>query len=121
MFRQEQQQHFTDAFINLDWDAIKFIFSKIHYSGKVNDSWDKRCVKTLLTTVINSNIVKCEDPNNPESLLDYNYVENDNKFYTLSFVNHRTTLDDLTAHAQELPSIDSTKVFGMSSNSDIVN
>lgn len=52
---------------------------------------------------------------------DYTYVPGDNRYYTLSFVGARTTLEDLTAHAQELPSIDSTKVFGMSSNSDIVN
>lgn len=87
----------------------------------MNDSWDKRCVKTLLTSVINNNIVKCTDPKNEESMNDYTYVEGDNKYYTLSFVNFKTTLDDLLAHAQELPSIDSTKVFGMSSNSDIVN
>lgn len=32
-------------------------------------------------------------------MLDYTYVEGDNKYYTLSFVNFKTTLDDLLAHA----------------------
>ena len=50
------------SFIDLDWDALEFIFAKIHYSGKVNDSWDKRCVSTLLRSVVNPGVAKCLNP-----------------------------------------------------------
>jgi len=41
-------------FISLDWDALDFIYGEIHYCGKVNDSWDKRCMKTMLRYIVNS-------------------------------------------------------------------
>lgn len=110
----------TDFFINLDWSALDFIFAAIHYSGKVNDSWDKRCVATLLRNIVNSKIIKCANVNDENSLLAHNFIEGDER-YTCSFVNAHTTIQDIINYGQNLPSIDSTKVFGMSTNSDIVN
>lgn len=90
VFKSEKQD-LADFFINLDWSALDFIFAAIHYSGKVNDSWDKRCVATLLRNIVNSKIIKCANPNDENSLLSHNFIEGDER-YTCSFVNAHTTL-----------------------------
>jgi hypothetical protein len=41
--------------------------------------------------------------------------------YNLNFIGCHTSLNDIINEIGKLPSIDSTKVFGMSENSDIVN
>lgn len=99
---------------------MEFIFSAVHYCGKVNDSWDKRCVDTMLRSTVSQKLVKCLNPNDPLSALKHSWVESDER-YSLSFIGHKTTLEDVIHEVDKLPSIDSTKVFGMSENSDIVN
>lgn len=99
---------------------MEFIFSAVHYCGKVNDSWDKRCVDTMLKNVVGQKLVRCSNPGDPNTVKGFDWVENDNR-YSLSFVKHQTSISDIVNEINKLPSIDSTKVFGMSENSDIVN
>ena len=90
IFRADQQT-LTEYFINIDWSALDFIFAAIHYSGKVNDSWDKRCVATLLKSVVSSKIVRCTDPRDERSINPHNFIEGDER-YTLSFVKATTSV-----------------------------
>ncbi|CAL6104222.1 Dynein_heavy chain [Hexamita inflata] len=110
----------SNHFIKLDWPALEFIFSAIHYSGKVNDSWDKRCVGTILRALVHNGVCKCNNPNDSRSNIAHDFVEGDSR-YSLSYIQANTSIQDIIQEVQQMPNIDGTKVFGMSSNSDIVN
>ncbi|KAH0573495.1 Dynein heavy chain [Spironucleus salmonicida] len=103
-------------FISLDWSAVEFIFGAIHYGGKVNDSWDKRTVATILRKIITDKIVKEQDG----IMQPYSFVDQDDR-YSLSFIDHETKLQDVINKLQNLPPVDQTMVFGMSENSAVVN
>lgn len=120
VFGNPNLQTFKTHFIDLDWPAIDFIISAIHYGGKVNDSWDKRCLRCMLKSVINKNVIACDNTKDVESMHKYTFVEGDDR-YSVNFVDFRSTVDSILEEVNKLPAIDATNVFGMTENSQIVN
>ena len=95
----------------LPWDAITFIFSKIHYGGRVTDSWDLRTLSCILTGIINDKVIS-------DFAKPYDFIAA-NKKYTIDFDAH-TSYDMVRSFAQNLPILDGTEVFNMSENSLVV-
>ena len=86
----------------------------------MNDSWDKRCVSIILTSIVNPELTSCSNPLDATSVRPYNPVPSDDR-YSMSFITGKTTLTDISEKIKLLPNIDQTDVFGMSQNSDVVN
>uniref|UniRef100_A0A8C5W1I2 Dynein axonemal heavy chain 14 n=1 Tax=Microcebus murinus TaxID=30608 RepID=A0A8C5W1I2_MICMU len=43
---------------NIPWKALHYLIGEVIYGGQVTDSWDKRCLKTLLYKFCNPEVVK---------------------------------------------------------------
>ncbi|XP_053056801.1 dynein axonemal heavy chain 6 isoform X1 [Acinonyx jubatus] len=90
---------------NIPWDALIYITGEITYGGRVTDTWDQRCLRTVLKRFFS-----------PETLEeDYKYSESGIYFAPLA-----DTLQEFKDYIENLPLIDDPEIFGMHENANLV-
>ncbi|XP_054012221.1 dynein axonemal heavy chain 6 [Hylaeus anthracinus] len=89
----------------IPWNALIYTTGEITYGGRVTDSWDLRCMKTILDIFFS-----------PKTL-DREYVYSPSgKYYCPVF----QTLQEYKDFVETFPLIDDPEVFGMHENANIV-
>ncbi|XP_006900461.1 PREDICTED: dynein heavy chain 6, axonemal [Elephantulus edwardii] len=88
----------------IPWHALIYITGEITYGGRVTDTWDQRCLHTVLKKFFS-----------PETLeQDYKYSESGIYFAPLA-----DSLQDFKDYIEKLPLIDDPEVFGMHENANL--
>ncbi|XP_015429803.1 PREDICTED: dynein heavy chain 6, axonemal, partial [Dufourea novaeangliae] len=88
----------------IPWNALIYTTGEITYGGRVTDSWDLRCMKTILDIFFS-----------PKTLIE-NYVYSPSgKYYCPVF----KTLQEYKDFVENFPIIDDPEVFGMHENANI--
>uniref|UniRef100_A0A8C4KUF5 Dynein axonemal heavy chain 6 n=1 Tax=Equus asinus asinus TaxID=83772 RepID=A0A8C4KUF5_EQUAS len=89
----------------IPWDALIYITGEITYGGRVTDTWDQRCLRTVLKRFFS-----------PETLeVDYKYSESGIYFAPLA-----DSLQEFKDYIENLPLIDDPEIFGMHENANLV-
>nr|KAF6307771.1 dynein axonemal heavy chain 6 [Myotis myotis] len=89
----------------IPWDALTYITGEITYGGRVTDTWDQRCLRTVLKRFFS-----------PETLENgYKYSESGIYFAPLA-----DTLQEFKDYIEKLPLIDDPEIFGMHENANLV-
>ncbi|XP_019373751.1 PREDICTED: dynein heavy chain 6, axonemal [Gavialis gangeticus] len=89
----------------IPWDALTYITGEITYGGRVTDTWDQRCLHTILKRFFA-----------PETLEDdYKYSESGVYFAPVA-----DSLQDFKEYIENLPLIDDPEIFGMHENANLV-
>nr|XP_033183004.1 dynein heavy chain 6, axonemal [Bombus vancouverensis nearcticus] len=88
----------------IHWNALIYTTGEITYGGRVTDSWDLRCMKTILAIFFS-----------PKSL-DINYVYSPSGKYYCPVYN---TLQEYQDFVETFPIIDDPEIFGMHENANI--
>ncbi|XP_055256564.1 dynein axonemal heavy chain 6 [Moschus berezovskii] len=89
----------------IPWDALIYITGEITYGGRVTDTWDQRCLRTVLKRFFS-----------PETLQDgYKYSESGIYFAPLA-----DSLQEFKDYIENLPLIDDPEIFGMHENANLV-
>ncbi|XP_066123630.1 dynein axonemal heavy chain 6 [Saccopteryx bilineata] len=89
----------------IPWDALVYITGEITYGGRVTDTWDQRCLRTVLKRFFS-----------PETLEeDYKYSESGIYFAPLA-----DSLNEFKDYIENLPLIDDPEIFGMHENANLV-
>ncbi|CAO2605458.1 Dynein axonemal heavy chain 6 [Lemmus lemmus] len=89
----------------IPWDALIYITGEITYGGRVTDTWDQRCLRTVLKKFFS-----------PETLEDdYKYSESGIYFSPLA-----DSLQEFKDYIEDLPLIDDPEIFGMHENANLV-
>uniref|UniRef100_A0A8C8W0I7 Dynein, axonemal, heavy chain 6 n=1 Tax=Peromyscus maniculatus bairdii TaxID=230844 RepID=A0A8C8W0I7_PERMB len=89
----------------IPWDALIYITGEITYGGRVTDTWDQRCLRTVLKKFFS-----------PETLTtDYKYSESGIYFSPLA-----DSLQEFKDYIEDLPLIDDPEIFGMHENANLV-
>ncbi|XP_008252409.2 dynein axonemal heavy chain 6 [Oryctolagus cuniculus] len=89
----------------IPWDALIYITGEITYGGRVTDTWDQRCLRTVLKRFFS-----------PETLEDdYKYSESGVYFAPVA-----DSLQEFKDYIENLPLIDDPEIFGMHENANLV-
>ncbi|XP_037589527.1 dynein heavy chain 6, axonemal [Cebus imitator] len=89
----------------IPWDALIYITGEITYGGRVTDTWDQRCLRTILKRFFS-----------PETLEeDYKYSESGIYFAPIA-----DSLQEFKDYIENLPLIDDPEIFGMHENANLV-
>ncbi|XP_074052253.1 dynein axonemal heavy chain 6 isoform X2 [Macrotis lagotis] len=89
----------------IPWDALIYITGEITYGGRVTDTWDQRCLRTVLKRFFS-----------PETLeKNYKYSESGIYFSPLG-----DNIQDFRDYIENLPLIDDPEIFGMHENANLV-
>ncbi|XP_064233926.1 dynein axonemal heavy chain 6 isoform X3 [Aotus nancymaae] len=89
----------------IPWDALIYITGEIIYGGRVTDTWDQRCLRTILKRFFS-----------PETLEeDYKYSESGIYFAPMA-----DSLQEFQDYIENLPLIDDPEIFGMHENANLV-
>ncbi|XP_055452394.1 dynein axonemal heavy chain 6 [Psammomys obesus] len=89
----------------IPWDALIYITGEITYGGRVTDTWDQRCLRTVLKRFFS-----------PETLsANYKYSESGIYFAPLA-----DSLQEFKDYIEDLPLIDDPEIFGMHENANLV-
>lgn len=88
----------------IPWDALQFITGDITYGGRVTDTWDQRCLRTMLRRFFTP---KCLEE-------EYKYSSS-GIYYSPSF----SSLKQYTEYVESLPFQDDPEIFGMHANADL--
>uniref|UniRef100_A0A8C0KKM0 Dynein axonemal heavy chain 6 n=1 Tax=Canis lupus dingo TaxID=286419 RepID=A0A8C0KKM0_CANLU len=89
----------------IPWDALIYITGEITYGGRVTDTWDQRCLRTVLKRFFS-----------PETLEeDYKYSESGIYFAPLA-----DSLQEFKDYIENLPLMDDPEIFGMHENANLV-
>ncbi|KAM7079135.1 dynein axonemal heavy chain 6 [Molossus nigricans] len=89
----------------IPWDALIYITGEITYGGRVTDTWDQRCLRTVLKRFFS-----------PETLEEeYKYSESGIYFAPLA-----DSLQEFKDYIEKLPLIDDPEIFGMHENANLV-
>uniref|UniRef100_A0A6I8NCS1 Dynein axonemal heavy chain 6 n=1 Tax=Ornithorhynchus anatinus TaxID=9258 RepID=A0A6I8NCS1_ORNAN len=89
----------------IPWDALIYITGEITYGGRVTDTWDQRCLRTVLKKFFS-----------PETLEDgYKYSESGIYFSPVA-----DTIQEFKDYIENLPLIDDPEIFGMHENANLV-
>uniref|UniRef100_A0A8C8Z9L8 Dynein axonemal heavy chain 6 n=1 Tax=Prolemur simus TaxID=1328070 RepID=A0A8C8Z9L8_PROSS len=89
----------------IPWDALIYITGEITYGGRVTDTWDQRCLRTVLKRFFS-----------PETLEDdYKYSESG-----IYFAPKADSLQEFKDYIENLPLIDDPEIFGMHENANLV-
>ncbi|XP_054557770.1 dynein axonemal heavy chain 6 isoform X2 [Talpa occidentalis] len=89
----------------IPWDALVYITGEITYGGRVTDTWDQRCLRTILKRFFS-----------PETL-ENNYKYSESGIY---FAPLADSLQEFKDYIENLPLIDDPEIFGMHENANIV-
>ncbi|XP_038615472.1 dynein heavy chain 6, axonemal [Tachyglossus aculeatus] len=89
----------------IPWDALIYITGEITYGGRVTDTWDQRCLRTVLKRFFS-----------PETLEDgYKYSESGIYFSPVA-----DGIQEFKDYVENLPLIDDPEIFGMHENANLV-
>ena len=88
----------------IPWDAIKFMVGEINYGGRVTDDWDRRCLNSILSIFVTTDVLK----------EDYKFSAS-GTYYAPADSNLQTYKD----YIDSLPMADPPEIFGMHDNSNI--
>ncbi|XP_012629713.3 dynein axonemal heavy chain 6 [Microcebus murinus] len=89
----------------IPWDALIYITGEITYGGRVTDTWDQRCLRTVLKKFFS-----------PETLEeDYKYSESG-----IYFAPKADSLQEFKDYIENLPLMDDPEIFGMHENANLV-
>jgi len=97
---------FLDEQEEVPWEALLYVTGDINYGGRVTDDWDRRCLRSLLRTY-----------NNPDVLED-GYKFSDSGIY---YAPTNGPIEDYRLYIDQLPIIDNPEVFGLHENANITN
>ncbi|XP_054978204.1 dynein axonemal heavy chain 6 [Sorex araneus] len=89
----------------IPWDALIYITGEITYGGRVTDTWDQRCLRTVLKKFFS-----------PETLQE-NYTYSESGIY---FAPMADSLQEFKDYIENLPLIDDPEIFGMHENANLV-
>uniref|UniRef100_A0A5F8HIF6 Dynein axonemal heavy chain 6 n=1 Tax=Monodelphis domestica TaxID=13616 RepID=A0A5F8HIF6_MONDO len=89
----------------IPWDALIYITGEITYGGRVTDTWDQRCLRTVLKRFFS-----------PETL-EEGYKYSDSGIY---FSPVADNIQEFRDYIERLPLIDDPEVFGMHENANLV-
>ncbi|XP_003791058.1 dynein heavy chain 14, axonemal [Otolemur garnettii] len=62
-------------FPGIPWKALRYLIGEVIYGGRVTDSWDKRCLKTLLYRFCNPEVLKDDFTFLPKSASMKEYLD----------------------------------------------
>ncbi|CAH1788942.1 unnamed protein product [Owenia fusiformis] len=88
----------------IPWDSLIYITGEITYGGRVTDSWDQRCLRTVLRRFFK-----------PETVED-GYLYSESGTYYAPVLD---TLAEYCKYIEGLPIIDDPEIFGMHENANI--
>jgi dynein heavy chain len=88
----------------IPWDALTYITGEINYGGRVTDSWDLRCLRTILKRFFAAGVLAS----------DYKYSPS-GTYYPPDF----ETIQHYRNYVENLPLIDDPEIFGMHQNANI--
>uniref|UniRef100_A0A8C3IXY3 Dynein axonemal heavy chain 6 n=1 Tax=Chrysemys picta bellii TaxID=8478 RepID=A0A8C3IXY3_CHRPI len=88
----------------IPWDALTYITGEITYGGRVTDTWDQRCLRTVLKRFFA-----------PETL-EYDYKYSESGIY---FAPMADSLQDYKDYIENFPLIDDPEIFGMHENANL--
>jgi dynein heavy chain len=88
----------------IPWDTLEFITGEITYGGRVTDSWDQRCLRTILTRFFS-----------PKTL-DQDYEFSQSGVY---YCPDSSSLKTYREYIDQLPLNDDPEIFGMHNNANI--
>ena len=89
---------------DVPWDAMSFVTGEITYGGRVTDSWDERCITTILKRFFA-----------PNSLDDGYKYSASGIYYPPS----KGTVSEFVEYISTLPFSDEPEIFGMHENANI--
>ncbi|XP_055643505.1 dynein axonemal heavy chain 6 [Toxorhynchites rutilus septentrionalis] len=89
----------------IPWAALEYINGEITYGGRVTDSWDQRCLRSILKIFSSENILSTR----------YQYSESG-----MYYCPDGQTLEVYKAYANNLPIHDPPEIFGMHENANII-
>uniref|UniRef100_A0A4X2L0J5 Dynein axonemal heavy chain 6 n=1 Tax=Vombatus ursinus TaxID=29139 RepID=A0A4X2L0J5_VOMUR len=89
----------------IPWDALIYITGEITYGGRVTDTWDQRCLRTVLKRFFSPHT------------LERNYKYSDSGIY---FAPLADSIQDFRDYIENLPLIDDPEIFGMHENANLV-
>ncbi len=88
----------------IPWDALIYITGEITYGGRVTDSWDQRCLRTMLKNFFS-----------PDTL-ETSYKYSSSGIY---YAPEYETIKRYREYIDELPLNDDPEIFGMHQNANI--
>ncbi|XP_078448652.1 dynein axonemal heavy chain 6 [Lampetra planeri] len=88
----------------IPWDALIYITGEITYGGRVTDSWDQRCLRTILKRFFS-----------PKTL-EPGYLYSTSGIY---YASEEKTLQDHKDYIENLPLNDDPEIFGMHENANL--
>ena len=97
---------YVDEFEVIPWNAVRYVLGTINYGGRVTDSWDLRCLTTLLERFVGPHCL--DETKTVDFTGDGVYV-----IPTLS------SLDAVVSQLGQLPQTDDSAIFGLHSNSEL--
>ncbi|XP_071452908.1 dynein axonemal heavy chain 1-like [Hetaerina americana] len=96
---------FLNEYKDVPFEVLTLTAGNINYGGRVTDSWDQRCIMTII-----------EDFYNPQVLSeDYAFVQ-DGTYHQLPA---SSTIEDYMKYIQSLPINDDPSLFNLHSNADM--
>ncbi|OCT79469.1 dynein heavy chain 14, axonemal [Xenopus laevis] len=96
---------FMEGHNEVPWQAVHYLTGEVVYGGRVTDSWDRRCLLSILGNFYSP------------AVLQENYsFSSDNVYRSLPV---GATLEECRAHLESFPDTDSPEVFGMHPNAEI--
>ncbi|XP_029642789.1 dynein heavy chain 12, axonemal-like isoform X2 [Octopus sinensis] len=101
----QQLQMFIKEYSEVPFEAITYMTGECNYGGRVTDSWDRRCLLTILADFYTPAIIK-----------ETKYRFSSSGIY---YAPQKGTYDDYVEFIKELPLSQLPEVFGMHENVDI--
>lgn len=90
----------------IPWEAIYYINGEITWGGRVTDSWDQRCLKTVLKIFTFEKILDAS----------YKYCRGD-PYYRDPI---KSTIQEYKEYVQKFPTLEDPEIFGMNQNANLV-
>ncbi|XP_044147930.1 LOW QUALITY PROTEIN: dynein axonemal heavy chain 14 [Bufo gargarizans] len=94
----------TDNHREIPWTALRYLTGEVVYGGRVTDSWDRRCLLSILDNFYT-----------PALLQDDYSFSADQVYHPLS---EDATLQDCRDYVNSLPDTDNPEIFGMHPNAE---
>ncbi|XP_075157385.1 dynein heavy chain at 16F [Haematobia irritans] len=90
----------------IPWEAIYYINGEITWGGRVTDSWDQRCLRTILKIFTFEKILD----------EDYKYCRGDPYYHDP----RKSTIQEYKEYVQHFPTLEDPEIFGMNENANLV-